>query len=207
MKIIPTDTWVDIGLFQNDLKDIDPEFIPNIVSVFKISSHDSDMGFLFITNNNATYAYGEEICKWLSLQHNPKQPQQIDILNGKKIIQANSGYNFVVVLTDDGRVYLASGDSNWQTNNTFRLISIGNDRFEMIACGQHHLLLLQQEGTVFALGENEYGQLTGNLPESYDELVDTGLNNVKIIACGVNIALLLPIRMKFIPGAGIRMDS
>ena len=52
MKIIPTDTCVDIELFQDDLKDIDPEFIPSIISIYRITSYDSDMGFLFITKNN-----------------------------------------------------------------------------------------------------------------------------------------------------------
>ncbi|KAH9413977.1 RCC1 and BTB domain-containing protein 1 [Dermatophagoides pteronyssinus] len=190
MKIIPTDTWVDIELFQNDLKDINPEFIPNIVSIFKITNASKEIGFLFMTNN-ATYVYGDEICKWLSLQHDPKRPQQINILNGKKIIQVDSGNEFVVVLTDDGLVYLASGDSRWQTNNTFRLISNGNDRFEMIACGQLYLLLLRQDGTVFALGNNLFGQLTGNSKSSYDTVVNTGLNNVKIIACGLVHSLAL----------------
>ncbi|KAH9414330.1 RCC1 and BTB domain-containing protein 1 [Dermatophagoides pteronyssinus] len=183
MKKIPTDTLVDIEIFQNDLKDIDPEFIPSIISIYKITNTNKEISFLFITNN-ATYAYGCEICKWLSLKHDPKRPQQINILNDKKIIQVDSGHDFVVVLTDDGLVYLASDNSNWKTNNTFRLISTGNDRFEMIACGMFHLLLLRQDGTVFALGDNRYGQLTGNSDSAYVTVVNTGLNNVKIIACG-----------------------
>uniref|UniRef100_A0A6P6XYM8 Ultraviolet-B receptor UVR8-like n=1 Tax=Dermatophagoides pteronyssinus TaxID=6956 RepID=A0A6P6XYM8_DERPT len=191
MRKIPTDTWVDIELFQNDLKDIDQEFIQSVVSIFKITQFFEEIGFLCITNDK-TYAYGEAICEWLSLQHDPKRPQQIDILNDKKIIQVESGNGFVAVLTDDGLVYLASGNSEWQTNNTFRLISTGNDRFEMIACGcLHFLLLLRQDGTVFALGDNRYGQLTGNSDSSYDTVVNTGLNNVKIIACGSEHILAL----------------
>ena len=183
MKKIPTDTDVDIELFQNDLKDIDPEFIPSIVSIYKITNTNKEMGFLCMTDD-ATYAYGEEICKWLSLQHDPKRPQQIDILNGKRIIQVDSGDDFVVVLTDDRLVYLASDkNSPWQTNNNLRLISDGNDRFEMIACGCLHFLLLRQDGTVFALGDNCYGVLTGN-SDSHITLVNTRLNNVKTIACG-----------------------
>ncbi|XP_075679410.1 RCC1 and BTB domain-containing protein 2-like [Dermatophagoides pteronyssinus] len=190
MKKLPTDTDVDIELFQNDLEDIDREFIPSIVSIFKISTHVREIGFLFMTND-ATYVYGEKICKWLSLQHDPKQPQQIDILNDKKIIQVDSGEDFVVVLTDDGLVYLASEDRDWKTNNTFRLISMGHDRFEMIACGFGHLLLLRQDGTVFAFGDNKYGQLTGDSESSYDVAEDTILNNVKMIACGSEHSLAL----------------
>ncbi|XP_075679397.1 RCC1 and BTB domain-containing protein 2-like [Dermatophagoides pteronyssinus] len=185
MKKLRTDTEVDLELFQNDLKDIDKEFIQNIVSIYKISRYDDGMSFLFMTDD-ATYAYGDVICEWLSLEHDPKRPQQIDILNDKKIIQVDSGNEFVVVLTDVGQVYLASKDSYWKTKNTFRLISTENDRFEMIACGFGHLLLLRQDGTVFALGNNLFGQLTNNSPSSFSilKLVNTGLNNVKIIACG-----------------------
>ncbi|XP_075679424.1 RCC1 and BTB domain-containing protein 2-like [Dermatophagoides pteronyssinus] len=191
MKKSPTDTDVDIQLFQNDLKDIDPEFIPSIISIYKITNTNKGISFLFIANNNATYAYGRDICKWLSLKHDPKRPQQINILNDKKIIQIDSCYRFVVVLTDDGQVYLASEDSFWKTKNTFKLISTGNDRFKMISCGQNHLLLLRIDGTVFALGDNRYGQLTGNSESSYDTVVNNGLTNVKIIACGSEHSLAL----------------
>nr|XP_027196359.1 RCC1 and BTB domain-containing protein 2-like [Dermatophagoides pteronyssinus] len=190
MKKIPTDTLVDIEIFQNDLKDIDQEFIPSIISIFKMTNTNKEISFLFMTDD-ATYAYGKEICKWLSLKHDPKRPQQINILNGKKIIQIDSCYRFVVVLTDDGLVYLASCDSRWKTNNTFRLISTGDDRFQMIACGENHLLLLRQDGTVFALGNNCFCQLTGNSSSSYDTVVNTGLNNVKMIACGAGHSLAL----------------
>ncbi|XP_075679396.1 RCC1 and BTB domain-containing protein 2-like [Dermatophagoides pteronyssinus] len=190
MKIIPTDTWVDIELFQNDLKDIDQEFIQSVVSIFKITQFFEEIGFLCITNDK-TYAYGEAICEWLSLQHDPKRPQQIDILNDKKIIQVDSGEGFVVILTDDGLVYLASNkNSPWKTNNNLRLISTGNDRFEMIACGCIHFLLLRKDGTVFALGDNWYGVLTG-ISDSHITLVNTGLNNIKIIACGAGHILAL----------------
>ncbi|XP_075679433.1 RCC1 and BTB domain-containing protein 2-like [Dermatophagoides pteronyssinus] len=189
MKIIPTDTDVDIELFRNDLRDIDPEFIPNIVSVFKMSLDRNN--FLFMTNDS-TYAYGYNICEWILLEHDPKRPQRIDIFNGKKIIQVDSGCNFVVVLTDDGLVYLAnSEDSEWPMCGPFELIFTGNDRFKMIACGWKHLLLLRQDGTVFAFGDNKYGQLTGDSESSYDVAEDTILNNVKMIACGSEHSLAL----------------
>nr|XP_027205341.1 RCC1 and BTB domain-containing protein 1-like [Dermatophagoides pteronyssinus] len=170
MKKSPTDTYVDIELFRNDLKDIDPEFIGSMVSIYKISHLDKQISYLCMTNV-ATYGYGEEICKWLSLKHDPKRPQQIDILN----------------------VYLANGDSLWPKNNAFRLISTcdDDDRFEMIACGWDHLLLLRLDGTVFALGDNYYGQLANISQSSYDTVVNTGLKNVKIIACGAYHSLAL----------------
>nr|XP_027202267.1 RCC1 and BTB domain-containing protein 2-like [Dermatophagoides pteronyssinus] len=191
MKQIPIDTCIDIQLFENDLKDIDRKFIRKIVYIYKISAFRNHIGFLFITNHS-TYVYGHEICKWLSLQHDSKRPQEIDIFDGQKIIQIDSGDKFVVVLTNDGLVYLASNDnSKWRTKNTFRLISTGNDRFEMIACGKYHLLLLGRDGAVYALGDNLFGQLTGNVLSSYDVLVNTYLKNVKLIACGAKHCLAL----------------
>nr|XP_027201581.1 RCC1 and BTB domain-containing protein 1-like isoform X1 [Dermatophagoides pteronyssinus] len=173
MKKSLTDIEVDINLFQSDLKDINREFIRKIVSIF-----------------NATYVYGEAICKWLSLTHDPKLPQNTYILNDNKVIQFDSGKDFVVVLTNDGGVYLARSEySCWKTFyftfNCWQSISTkSNDCFEMIACGRNHLLLLRQDGTVFALGSNNYGQSTGNSQSSFKTLVNTGLKNVKIIACG-----------------------
>ena len=70
MKKLPTDTYVDIELFQDDLKDIDQEFIQSIQSIYKISTFWSESGYLCMTND-ANYAYGDRICKWLSLQHDP----------------------------------------------------------------------------------------------------------------------------------------
>uniref|UniRef100_A0A6P6XYE8 RCC1 and BTB domain-containing protein 2-like n=1 Tax=Dermatophagoides pteronyssinus TaxID=6956 RepID=A0A6P6XYE8_DERPT len=186
------DTCVDIELFQDDFHLIDREFIRKIVSIFC----DQYYGYLCMTND-ATYAFGEDICTWLSLIHDPTQPKQINILNRKKIIQVDSGKEFVVMLTCDGQVYLASENSDWQTNNTLRLISTGDDRFQMIACGSNHLLLLRRDGHLFALGANTYGQLTGSSESSYETLVNTGLMNVEIIVCGWHHCLTLTNKNEF----------
>uniref|UniRef100_A0A6P6XYK4 Ultraviolet-B receptor UVR8-like n=1 Tax=Dermatophagoides pteronyssinus TaxID=6956 RepID=A0A6P6XYK4_DERPT len=61
----------------------------------------------------------------------------------------------------------------------------------MIACGFIHLLLLRQDGNVFALGNNDFFQLPGNSESSFDTLMNTGLKNVKIIACGWRHSLAL----------------
>ncbi|XP_075677502.1 RCC1 and BTB domain-containing protein 2-like [Dermatophagoides pteronyssinus] len=186
MKKPTIDTLMNIDLFQNDLMAIDREFLHNINSIFKISDNRNANGFLFMTDI-ATYAYGDEICKWLSLNHDPKRPKRISILDGKKIIQADSGNSFVALLTNDGIVYLASGNSNWKTKNTFRLISFDN-RFKMIACGYNQILLLRQDGNVFALGQNNFYRANNlydsQLVSSYDTLVDTGLTRIKLIVCG-----------------------
>ena len=174
------DTCVDIELFQDDFHLIDREFIQKIVSIFC----DQYYGYLCMTND-ATYAFGDDICTWLSLIHDPTQPKRINILNNKKIIQVDSGEEFFAILTCDGKVYLASENSDWKTNNSLRLISTGDDCYKMIACGYNHLLMLRQDGHLFAIGDNKYGQITGSSESSYETLVNIGLTNVEKIACGL----------------------
>ncbi|XP_046915945.2 RCC1 and BTB domain-containing protein 2 [Dermatophagoides farinae] len=177
---------IDFKLFQDDFKNIDQKFLQSVVSIFSFFTFKwyFEKQFLLITEN-ATYAYGDEICSWFSLEHDMTKPQRISLFNDVIIVQVDSGHGFVAILTDDGRVYLASNDSNWKTNNTFRLINTGNDRFKMIACGWHHLLMLRHDGHVFAIGHNSFGQITGNEKSSYESMIQIdNLKNVKLIACG-----------------------
>ena len=179
------DEIIDIKLFEDDLKFIDPDFIRSIASIFSYKIY-YDSEYLMITTDDSKYVYGKHICEWLSLKYHPIRPQQISLLNDVKIVQVDYGYDFIAILTDDGRVYLASNDSNWKTNATFRLINTGNDRFKMISCGYLYLLLLRQDGHVFAMGDNRVGQITGNEKSSYESMINTGIANVKLIACGGN---------------------
>ncbi|XP_075588699.1 uncharacterized protein LOC142597649 isoform X2 [Dermatophagoides farinae] len=176
---------IDIKLFQNDFKNIDQKFLQSVVSIFSFfPSQCFEMQFLLMTKE-ATYAYGEEICSWLSLEHERTKPQRISRLNYKKIVQVDSGYRFVAILTDEGQVFLVSVDY-WKTNKALRLINTGNDLFKMIACGWSHLLMLREDGHVFAVGDNSCGQITGNEESSYESMIHIdNLENVELIACGV----------------------
>ncbi|XP_075588694.1 RCC1 and BTB domain-containing protein 2 [Dermatophagoides farinae] len=178
------DEIIDIKLFEDDLKFIDPDFIRSIASIFSYKIY-YDSEYLMITTDDSKYVYGKHICEWLSLKYHPIRPQQISLLNDMKIVQVDYGYDFIAILTDDGRVYLASNDSNWKTNKTLRWISEDNDRFKMIACGKYHLLMLRQDGHVFAMGSNSCGQITGNEKSSYERMIHIdNQENVELIACG-----------------------
>ncbi|OTF79481.1 hypothetical protein BLA29_012558, partial [Euroglyphus maynei] len=147
----------------------DEKFLHSIVWIASLLNSSEE--FFLVTNDNKVYVYGTEICSYLSFKHDPNQPQQICFLDGLHIVQVDSGKNFVAILNVHGQVFIASDvDSKWQTNNTFRMVSTGNDRFEMIACGAEHLLLLRRDGIVFALGDNRFGQLATSSMSSYDTL-------------------------------------
>ncbi|XP_075588697.1 uncharacterized protein LOC142597648 [Dermatophagoides farinae] len=177
---------IDIDLFQYGLKKIDQEFLQSVVSIFELFPFSgTEIEFLLMTKKTA-FAYGEEICSCLSLEHDMSKPQRISLLNDTKIVQVDSSHDFVVILTDEGQVFIASDvDSKWETNKTLRLISNENDRFKMIVCGGWHLLLLRQDGHVFAMGDNRLGQITGNEKSSFERMIHIDyLENVKLIACG-----------------------
>ena len=62
---------IDFKLFQDDFKNIDQKFLQSVVSIFNIFNYEEiyfEKQFLLMTKE-ATYAYGEEICSWLSLKH------------------------------------------------------------------------------------------------------------------------------------------
>ena len=186
MTRTPTDN-IDIYLFQDDFKNIDQKFLQSVVSIFSFFTFKWSFKkqFLLITEN-ATYAYGDEICSWFSLEHDMAEPKRISCLDDMKIVQVDSGHDFVAILTDDGQVFIASDvDSNWKTKRTLRLINTSNDRFNMIACGESHLLLLRQDGHVFAMGDNRLGQITGNEKSSFERMIHIDyLENVELIVCG-----------------------
>ena len=178
---------IDFELFQDDLENIDQKFLQSVVSIFSFFTFEeiySEKQFLLMTKE-ATYAYSEEICSWLSLDHDMSKPQRISLLNDVKIVQVDSGHRFFAILTDDGRVYLASNDSRWKTNKTLRLINTGNDCFKMIACEEEHLLLLRQDGHVFAIGDISYCGLIINEKSPYESMIHIdNLENVELIVCG-----------------------
>nr|XP_027193995.1 RCC1 and BTB domain-containing protein 1-like [Dermatophagoides pteronyssinus] len=164
------DKIVDIDIFHDTFYAIDKNFIESIVSIA-----------------NSLFAYGNRICKMLSLESDSSKPQEIPLLNDMKIVQVDSGDNFVVLLTKKGHVYIASDDDIWDTKKTFKLITINNndDRFKMIACGASNLLLLRNDGTVFKNIHNSPLMLDGS-KSNVNECIEPvkGLENVKLIACG-----------------------
>ncbi|KAH9530354.1 RCC1 and BTB domain-containing protein 1 [Dermatophagoides farinae] len=194
MARLPTENIDIIDLFQDDFKYIDQEYLPSIVSICSLYICDDKKEFILMTID-ATWAYGKQICSLLSLEHDMSKPQRISVLNGVKIVQVDYGITFVAILTDQGQVFLAS---EWKTNKTLQLINTGNDCFKMIACGQFHLLLLRQDGHVFAMGDNSYGQKTGNEKSSLESMIHIdNLENVQLIDLVMEKTETLPCLVPF----------
>ena len=94
-------------------------------------------------------------------------------LRGKKVVQISAGVSFSLALTADGKVY-AWGDNYYgqlgNGTNTRSSIPVevgassrmANKKIVAIAAGGFHSLALASDGSLFAWGDNEYGQLGAN---------------------------------------------
>lgn len=92
-----------------------------------------------------------------------------DVFNGKKIISIANGENHTLVLTSDSLVYAWGnnfygqlGNSTFVNSNMPILINYGalaGKKIVAIAAGSFHSLALANDGTIYAWGSNNYGQL------------------------------------------------
>uniref|UniRef100_A0A6P6Y2E2 Uncharacterized protein LOC113792768 n=1 Tax=Dermatophagoides pteronyssinus TaxID=6956 RepID=A0A6P6Y2E2_DERPT len=142
-------------------------------------------GFIFhLGMEKQTYAYGQPVCEWLSLKHRQNYPQKIEILSGKSIRKVAYGFEMVVILTENGQIYIAGNSSQWPRSVDdveMRLLS-KTKHFKDIACGRAHALCLEDNGNLFTIGDNWYQN--GKEIADYENLIDTELTDVHTIACG-----------------------
>ena len=93
--------------------------------------------------------------------------------HGRKLLKASAGRHVSVVLTTDGRVYTwgynrygqlgrsenaGSDEANWVPTEVAPALWDGRPIAD-VAVGSYHVLVLANDGTVFAFGLNRYGQL------------------------------------------------
>nr|XP_027203306.1 uncharacterized protein LOC113797167 isoform X1 [Dermatophagoides pteronyssinus] len=177
------DQW-DRKLFN---KFTDQNFRHSVRYVIFLDMNDS---FIIVTKDWRTFVYGQQVCSWLSLTHNRSSVKEVTELRYQEVKQIDWGDKFFVILTATGKVYFASRKySDWDT--TQKLRTILNYRFHMIACGFNHMLLLRNDGKLFTMGKNYYGQLGKVTEPSFKTLIDTGLSNVNRIACGSDYCIAM----------------
>ncbi|OTF77119.1 hypothetical protein BLA29_010215 [Euroglyphus maynei] len=151
---------------------------------FLYDGESDEESFIIVTYDWRTFVYGRRVCSWLSLTHEKKSVREIQEMKYRKLKQIDWGENFFVILTENGDAYMAScKNSKWKTRQSLKPLS--PYRFNMIACGCDHILLLRDDGKLFTMGDNEYDQLGEQyLASSFITMVDTRLSNVKRIFCG-----------------------
>ncbi|KAH7637641.1 hypothetical protein HUG17_8745 [Dermatophagoides farinae] len=147
--------------------------------------------FIIITKNWRTFVYGPQVCAWLGLPHENSLVNEILELRYTELKQVDYGDKFFVVLTANGSVCMASRKSEeWRTYRQLQWIS--NQNYRMISCGLNHILLLREDGKLFTMGDNRFGQLGRNdIYSSFIHMIDTGLSHVERIACGSNFSIAI----------------
>lgn len=111
------------------------------------------------------------------------------ITSSKKVEFISSGFNYTVILMDDGIVWATgrnflgqlgignNSDVNILTQmNTNHIMS--SKRAKYICCGGSHTLVLMNDGIVWATGWNNGGQLGNGNQTNFNILTQTNLNHI-----------------------------
>lgn len=104
----------------------------------------------------------------------------------------NSVYGEIIDVPDTDMVY--SGIPEIGGVNEFNLLSepAVEGQFITIAGGSYHCLALREDGTVWAWGDNEYGQLgDGTTTQSSTPVQVSGLSEIIAVSCGAHHSLAL----------------
>ncbi len=179
------------------LNGISEEFLKviKIISVFGQKTTE----VLVVTKIDQCYGFGQNEYGVLGLGHNNqvKEPTIIEGLCSEKIINFSYGFNFVIALTLDGKLFswgkndwgqLGNGAKNDRFNKPAFIESLSNEFISSISCGSHHSLALTDEGEVYAWGQNRLGQI-GNVSDSKTQLEPikifiVNMQRIIAISCG-----------------------
>ena len=140
---------------------------PQVVNKIKFCSIFGDSGneVLLVTDDDRVLAFGANRYGCLGLGHNQEvsEPQVIDELCFKQVVDIAYGYKHVVVLTGQGDIYSWGNNSFGQLGNGTTIENfrphLSGKRIQKICCGANYTLVLSQSGEVFAWGRNNYGQI------------------------------------------------
>ena len=154
---------------------------------------------LIVTNDNQLFAWGSNIYDALGIGSDFEQiypfPVAVNMSQfpiGSSIVQISAGEDYNFVMTSEHSIF------HWGTTTTFytkisipiKLTTMNQQEEAIITLveGWRHVLMFTQNGTLYAMGNNQYGQLgDGTTTSSYNDPVratelQTRLSNVKMNA-------------------------
>ena len=110
------------------------------------------------------------------------------------------GSSYTLILKNDGTLWGCGYNANGElglgdtTNRyTFTEVTTNADDVKEIYCGANHAFILENNGTLWCTGNNEYGQLgLGDTNHRYTfTQVTTNANDIKQVYCGTNHTFIL----------------
>lgn len=175
----------ELGLISNSNDKIDPGLIIGLPVIVQISAgyHHS----LVLTDDGKVYGFGFNKFGQLGLGDNDNRSSPVlnHVLNN--IIQICAGFNHSLALMNNGQVYgfgnnkhgqVSSGNVEF-SNEPLLLCHFNGEKLSNIvelSNGFHHSLFLTNDGNVYAVGYNKYGQL--GLCDSIDRKIVALVDNI-----------------------------
>ena len=118
--------------------------------------------------------------------------------------QVVCGNDFTFIIKNDGSVWSCGYNINGQLGlgisdtykTTFTQVTANiNNDVKQIACGRNHTFIIKNDGSVWACGNNSYGELglgnTGTNETRFTQVTTNINKDVKQIACGYNNTIIL----------------
>ena len=122
-----------------------------------------------------------------------------NLLNIPNIKYISSGNDYTILLTEDNVLYASGLNTHGQlglgdTNNReeFTQIPFDGTNIKKIACYSHHTLILKNDGTLYASGYNDSGQLgLGDTTSRTTFIQIPDISDVKDVYCGNLFSIIL----------------
>ena len=155
---------------------------------------------LFLLDDGIVYSSGDNEFNQLGRSSSSTKPKQILALETQIITEIAVGRFFSASLNRAGQLFIwgsVTGRLNEKLNfsrPTHIVPSSGEVKFVQIACGYHFLLALGNDGRVFSMGVNDFGQLGLEIVNNSYELKQIKCIEgipVRQISCGAFHSLIL----------------
>jgi len=142
--------------------------VVHVAAGFQHSIAITDIGdvWAFGNNNSGQLGIGGPIINILGLSNN--NPTIISIFGSGKPVLSTAGYAHSVILQDDNSLWGFGDNTSGQLGLSYDFITIGAPRridvpttgfITEITSGRNHTAFLTDDGTMWAFGDNTYGQL------------------------------------------------
>lgn len=153
-------------------------------------------GTSFFHDNGRLYASGRNKFRQIgvgSTQDKVSIAKPVLGLDGKTVLHACGGFEFSMILTDDGKLFSIGKNDKGQcgtgnTNNITSLHHVASDVTFMVT-GYDHTIIQKTDGSLWGTGDNSFGQLgistAGNTVTTFTQIdsIPAGVTVVKFM-CG-----------------------
>ncbi len=185
MATIGEEINVDFDAITTNVVDSSTLFIDSVISVSMGETHS-----LAISNGGDLYATGYNVSGALGLGDSVSEKDRFTTVGIPNVacVEAGEGNSFII--KTDGSLW-ASGHnfdgelgigSSGNHANAWSFKDTGQRNVRTVSAGNGHTLIIKMDGSMWAAGNNDYGQLcTGDTVNS-TYFIDTGLKAIKVSA-------------------------